>query len=203
MVIFFLSVWLFVYLYSSFYWVSSSRSYHLMTLVRGVISNLFPGSRATRALYIVLMTILLFLNFISNIPFSLSPTLYYWFTFSVSFVIWVALMSVIFFTSRYSFLAHIIPYGAPMFLGLLLPLIEIFRQVIRPLTLIIRLRTNLSAGHIIIFMFSFFSSFSFTLVVLITPLLVVLLVLELAISLLQAYIFSSLSFMYLEESLNL
>ena len=89
------------------------------------------------------------------------------------------------------------------FLGLLLPLIEIFRQVIRPLTLIIRLRTNLSAGHIIIFMFSFFSSFSFTLVVLITPLLVVLLVLELAISLLQAYIFSSLSFMYLEESLNL
>jgi F-type H+-transporting ATPase subunit a len=90
-----------------------------------------------------------------------------------------------------------------MFLGLLLPLIEIFRQVIRPLTLIIRLRTNLSAGHIIIFMFSFFSSFSFTLVVLITPLLVVLLVLELAISLLQAYIFSSLSFMYLEESLNL
>jgi len=112
-------------------------------------------------------------------------------------------MSVIFSTSRYSFLAHIIPYGAPMFLGLLLPLIEIFRQVIRPLTLIIRLRTNLSAGHIIIFMFSFFSSFSFTLVVLITPLLVVLLVLELAISLLQAYIFSSLSFMYLEESLNL
>jgi F0F1-type ATP synthase membrane subunit a len=90
-----------------------------------------------------------------------------------------------------------------MFLGLLLPLIEIFRQVIRPLTLIIRLRTNLSAGHIIIFMFSFFSSFSFTLVLLITPLLVVLLVLELAISLLQAYIFSSLSFMYLEESLNL
>ena len=112
-------------------------------------------------------------------------------------------MRVVFSVSRYSFLAHMMPYGAPMFLGLLLPLIEIFRQIIRPLTLIIRLRTNLSAGHIIMFIFSFFSSFSFTLVLLITPLLVVLLILELAISLLQAYIFSSLSYIYIEESLNL
>ena len=203
MVIFFLFVLLVVYLYGSCYWVKQNRSYQLVRLVRLRVGRLFSSSGVVTTLYFTLMIILLFLNFISNTPFSSSPTLYYWFTFSVSLLVWAALMRVVFSVSRYSFLAHMMPYGAPMFLGLLLPLIEIFRQIIRPLTLIIRLRTNLSAGHIIMFIFSFFSSFSFTLVLLITPLLVVLLILELAISLLQAYIFSSLSYIYIEESLNL
>ncbi len=47
--------------------------------------------------------------------------------------------------------SHMLPYGAPTGLILFLPLVEIFSQVIRPLTLTIRFATNLSAGHIMIF----------------------------------------------------
>ena len=54
------------------------------------------------------------------------------------------------------FILHLIPYGAPIFLSPLLPLVELFSQIIRPLTLIIRLRTNLSAGHIMMYIFSKF-----------------------------------------------
>jgi F0F1-type ATP synthase membrane subunit a len=96
-----------------------------------------------------------------------------------------------------------LPYGSPAGLIIFLPLIEIFSQLIRPLTLTIRYSTNLSAGHIIIFMFSFFSCLSAGLTPLLFVVLTLLLVLEGAIAFLQAYIFFTLLGLYSSESLEL
>jgi F-type H+-transporting ATPase subunit a len=93
-----------------------------------------------------------------------------------------------------------LPYGAPAALILFLPIIEIFSQLIRPFTLIIRLRTNLSRGHIMIYIFSYFTLLSSALSPFIRAVVVILLVLELFISALQAYIFVSLLVLYIEET---
>ncbi|MCA9750085.1 MAG: F0F1 ATP synthase subunit A, partial [Romboutsia sp.] len=53
-----------------------------------------------------------------------------------------------------------LPYGSPVGLILFLPLVEIFSQIIRPFTLMIRLSTNLSAGHIMMYIFSYFTLLS-------------------------------------------
>jgi len=87
-----------------------------------------------------------------------------------------------------------------MGLSILLPLIEGFSHLIRPFTLMIRLRTNLSSGHIILYIFSFFAVSSLSLTTLITPVLILLMLLEVFVSALQAYIFSSLLLMYITES---
>jgi F-type H+-transporting ATPase subunit a len=113
----------------------------------------------------------------------------------------VSLIVLVFTTQLSDFFAHLIPFGAPMFLSFLLPLVELFRQLIRPLTLIIRLSTNLSAGHIILYMFSYFSLSSNILGITIFWLLLFLIILEVRISLLQAYIFTSLSYLYMSETL--
>ena len=84
---------------------------------------------------------------------------------------------------------------------LFLPLVELFSLLIRPLTLMIRLSTNLAAGHIMIFMFSFFASLFVNVAPSAYLLLCILLVLEFAISLLQAYIFVSLIALYVNDSL--
>ncbi len=110
-------------------------------------------------------------------------------------------MCVIFITQARDFVAHILPYGSPSALILFLPLVEVFSQIIRPFTLIVRLRTNLSSGHIMLYMFSFFSLSSFTLTLLLFVVLGILLMLELFISLLQAYIFTSLMYLYISEGL--
>ena len=83
---------------------------------------------------------------------------------------------------------------------LLLPIIEGFSQLIRPFTLMIRLRTNLAAGHIIIFIFSYFTLLSDSLIVPLYVVLNLLFFLELAISALQAYIFVSLLSLYVSET---
>ena len=97
--------------------------------------------------------------------------------------------------------SHMSPYGAPTGLILFLPLVEIFSQVIRPLTLTIRFATNLSAGHIMMFMFSYFSILSSILAPFLYVVLTVLLLIEVFIAFLQAYIFITLLGLYLDETL--
>jgi len=99
------------------------------------------------------------------------------------------------------FISHILPYGAPTGLMLFLPLVEIFSQLIRPLTLTIRFATNLSAGHIMIFMFSYFAMLSSTLAPFLHIVLTVLLIMEVFIAFLQAYIFLTLLGLYFDETL--
>jgi F0F1-type ATP synthase membrane subunit a len=93
-----------------------------------------------------------------------------------------------------------LPYGSPVGLILFLPLVEIFSQLIRPFTLIIRLRTNLSRGHIMLYMFSYFTLLSDALSIVIIPAITVLFILEICISILQAYIFVTLITLYIAET---
>jgi len=92
--------------------------------------------------------------------------------------------------------SHILPYGTPIILIGILPLIEVFSQVLRPFTLSVRLSTNLAAGHILMYIFCFFSM---SLGASIVPIILFLQLFELAISLLQAYIFVRLVSLYVEE----
>ena len=105
-------------------------------------------------------------------------------------------------TNPINFIRHLLPYGCPIGLIFLLPIVELISQMIRPLTLMVRLSTNLAAGHIILYIFSYFALLSNILTPLIYFLLVALFTLEVFISILQAYILITLIGLYVEETLN-
>ncbi len=163
--------------------------------------NKIINSKASQPLILLLFVYFIVINMIGNIPTAIVPTLIYAYTTTFSVLFWVALISCVSVTSLKEFLAHILPYGSPLGLILFLPLVEIFSQLIRPMTLIIRLRTNLSAGHIILYMFSYFALLSAPLAPSIFLVIYVLIVLELCISILQAYIFVTLICLYINETL--
>lgn len=156
-----------------------------------------------RLSFLVVYILFLFLfltNLIGNVPLSSIPTLFYSQTLTLSLIFWLPIMVCVYLTQLKRFIAHILPYGSPLGLIIILPLVELFSQVIRPLTLIIRLRTNLSSGHIILYIFSYFTLLSDTLSVATVPVVFVLYVLEICISLLQAYIFVTLISLYVIET---
>lgn len=152
-------------------------------------------------LFASLLLFILLVNLAGNIPGFVVGTMYYYFTSTLSIRVWIRLIAVVVFSQFKSFVSHLLPFGSPLGLMLILPLIELFSHIIRPLTLMIRLSTNLSSGHILLYMFSFFSLSSFKLTVLISIPLLFLLILEFVVSGLQAYIFSSLAFIYISETL--
>lgn len=148
----------------------------------------------------ILFIYFLYTNLIGNIPLQFVPTLLYSFTFSISLLFWLPLIFCVLYTQYKRFLAHILPYGSPIGLILFLPLVELFSQLIRPLTLIIRISTNLSRGHIMLYMFSYFTLMSASLSPFIYIVIVLLFILEICISILQAYIFVSLIVLYIRET---
>ena len=191
------SFFLFFVLYS--FYNCSSRFYSLKSLILDTIYLSFR-SNVIKYLLFFLFIIFFFVNLIGNIPLNSIPTIFYSVTLTIRILFWVPLIICVSFTQLKDFLAHILPYGSPVGLILFLPLVEIFSQIIRPLTLIIRLRTNLSSGHIIIYIFSYFTLLSSVLSPFIYVVLYVLFFLELAISILQAYIFVSLISLYVNET---
>lgn len=188
--IFFLHV--FFFLKPSLYKTISSFVLHTLKTVIGYKPGFW-------IIYILLCAIFVW-NLLGNIPLSRIPSLFYSQTLTISLLFWSPIIVVVYITQLKSFILHILPYGAPISLIFFLPLIEIFSQLIRPFTLIIRLSTNISRGHIILYIFSYFTLGSDLLSPFILPMLTFLYFLEIFISILQAYIFVTLIMLYLEET---
>nr|YP_010377324.1 ATP synthase F0 subunit a [Helicotheca tamesis]QYB23011.1 ATP synthase F0 subunit a [Helicotheca tamesis] len=158
----------------------------------------------------VLFSFILFSNLIGLIPYSFTVTshLIVTFTLSVSVFIGVNIICI----KRYQFhmLSLFIPANTSFGLALLLVPIEFVSYIFKPISLGVRLFANLMAGHTLLkvivgFAWSMllledFLSFAHILPLLI---LVILMGLELAVALIQAYVFTILTCIYLNDSINL
>ena len=184
---------------SSSFFIHLERFSPLLLLVLSSIKRV-TSSLVAKLLLSYLFFTFLCINLLGNVPLNLVPTMFYSVTFSIRLLFWVPLIVCVCYSDFRSFLSHMLPYGSPVGLILFLPLVEIFSQIIRPFTLIVRLRTNLSSGHIIMYIFSYFTLLSSALAPFIYMVLVALFVLELCISALQAYIFVSLLVLYANET---
>jgi F-type H+-transporting ATPase subunit a len=189
----------FVFLFHRFFSVLTRYTVLKTTFFGGVSSMV--NSKVGKFILIVLFISFFVINLTGNIPLNSIPTLFYSQTLTIRLLFWVPIMICVSYTQFKNFIRHMLPYGSPAGLILFLPLVEIFSQLIRPFTLMIRLRTNLSRGHIMMYMFRYFTLLSSSLAPFIYVVLFALFVLELCISLLQAYIFVSLIALYVNETL--
>lgn len=99
---------------------------------------------------------LLISNLRGLISYTWTWTLYPVYSFYMALIVWrVFCLRSLFYASKawtYRGWCHYLPLRRPSWLWLFLPLIELISQVIRPLTLTLRLRANLVAGHSILFL---------------------------------------------------
>lgn len=191
-------LFIFFCVFSVFYFIPTRFSFILNFLVSS-LKSVLNYSPSFWVLYLLFL-FLFVTNVSGNVPLRSIPTLFYSETLTISLLFWVPIMICVSITQLKRFLAHILPYGSPSALMLFLPLVEIFSQLIRPLTLMIRLSTNLSSGHIMLYIFSYFTLLSDSLSTFIAPAIFVLFILEICISMLQAYIFVTLISLYLVET---
>jgi len=203
LVLFIFFVFFVTNIFRNIYFVSPSRVGVFLTSLRDV-KDAFNLTGAVNFLMIGLLISIASANVIGSIPGVTNSNMYYFLTCGISLTIWVSIIVVTLVTQFKDFVAHILPYGTPTALMFFLPLVEIFRNLIRPFTLMVRLSTNLSSGHIMIYMFSYFAIAAKSYILLsisIGGLIFLLFSLEVFVCLLQAYIFSSLLALYYKESL--
>merc|ERR1712014_298524 len=136
----------------------------------------------------------IFSNFIGLIPYIFTSTSHLSITLVLALPIWLGtiLFSIIF--QYNNLLAHLVPLGTPSFLIPIIVIIETVRNVIRPITLSIRLAANMVAGHLLLTLLGSQGPSSSSLV-----LVILLLILEVAVACIQSYVFTILRSLYLNE----
>lgn len=96
-------------------------------------------------------------------------------------------------------IAHLVPMGSPMILSFFIVIIETVRNIIRPITLSVRLTANIIRGHLLIHLLSSISIFRNLLFILRIPFIIILLILETAVAFIQGFVFVILISLYINE----
>lgn len=153
-----------------------------------------------------LFTFILFLNLLSLLPFGFAVTSHLIWTlyFSLSLCLGNFLLGI--FKYQVKFLRLFVP-EVPLFLYPIMIILELLSYIIRSFSLAIRLSANIIAGHTLVHILAssiaMLCNLRSLIVVLPFLLLIAILILELGIAFLQAYIFIILFCLYLNDSLHI
>nr|ACO92735.1 ATPase subunit 6 [Garrulax canorus canorus] len=152
-----------------------------------------------------LMIFLLLINLLGLLPYTFTPTTQLSMNLALAFPLWLATLLTGLRKQPSTSLGHLLPEGTPTPLIPALILIETTSLLIRPLALGVRLTANLTAGHLLIQLISTATVALFTtmpMVSLLTFLVLFLLtILEVAVAMIQAYVFVLLLTLYLQENI--
>nr|YP_010578019.1 ATP synthase F0 subunit 6 [Pyrrhura molinae]UZP15409.1 ATP synthase F0 subunit 6 [Pyrrhura molinae] len=152
-----------------------------------------------------LMLMLLTINLLGLLPYTFTPTTQLSMNMALAFPLWLATLLTGLRNQPTASLGHLLPEGTPTPLIPALIMIETISLLIRPLALGVRLTANLTAGHLLI---QLISTATITLLpimpavsILTAAVLLLLTILEVAVAMIQAYVFVLLLSLYLQENI--
>nr|YP_004891305.1 ATP synthase F0 subunit 6 [Apatura ilia]ADZ53508.1 ATP synthase F0 subunit 6 [Apatura ilia] len=151
-------------------------------------NNKFNGS------FISLFFFILCNNFLGLFPYIFTSTSHLNISLSLSLTLWLSFMIYGWINNSQHMFIHMIPQGTPTILMPFMVLIESISNIIRPGTLAVRLTANMIAGHLLLTLLSNTgNNMSFYLLSILIIIQILLLMLESAVAIIQAYVISILS----------
>ncbi|YP_002887525.1 ATP synthase F0 subunit 6 (mitochondrion) [Xiphias gladius] len=163
-----------------------------------------PGGHKWALLFTSLMIFLISLNMLGLLPYTFTPTTQLSLNMGLAVPLWLATVIIGMRNQPTHALGHLLPEGTPTLLIPILIIIETISLFIRPLALGVRLTANLTAGHLLI---QLIATAAFvllplmpTVAILTATLLFLLTLLEVAVAMIQAYVFVLLLSLYLQEN---
>nr|AYQ22948.1 ATP synthase F0 subunit 6 [Pleurocryptella fimbriata] len=187
------------------YWASKSRSQALWGLMTRTLTKeaslLMPKRKSTLVFLPVSLFILIFSNNLGGLlPYVFTSTSHLKVTLALSLPLWIGLFLYGYMCNFTHSMSHLVPQGTPVALMPVMVLIESISSVIRPFTLSIRLAANMIAGHLLIVLLSGAANiFNIYGLISVGFSLIVLMVLETAVAMIQAYVFATLMGLYISE----
>nr|UXB58411.1 ATP synthase F0 subunit 6 [Cottus tenuis] len=180
------------------------QSWFINRFTQQLLLPLSLGGHKWAALLTSLMIFLITMNMLGLLPYTFTPTTQLSLNLGLATPLWLATVIIGMRNQPTHALGHLLPEGTPGPLIPVLIVIETISLFIRPLALGVRLTANLTAGHLLIQLIStaaFVLMSSLPAVALLTSTVLVLLtLLEVAVAMIQAYVFVLLLTLYLQEN---
>nr|BAR45841.1 adenosine triphosphatase subunit 6 [Pseudotrichonotus altivelis] len=180
------------------------QSWFIGQFTQQLLLPLNPGGHKWATLFASLMLFLISINMLGLLPYTFTPTTQLSLNMGFAAPLWLATVIIGMRDQPTIALGHLLPEGTPTPLIPILIIIETISLFIRPLALGVRLTANLTAGHLLI---QLIATAAFvllplmpTVAILTTLLLILLTLLEVAVAMIQAYVFVLLLSLYLQEN---
>nr|YP_009740580.1 ATP synthase F0 subunit 6 [Spathosternum prasiniferum prasiniferum]AJD76917.1 ATP synthase F0 subunit 6 [Spathosternum prasiniferum sinense]QID03542.1 ATP synthase F0 subunit 6 [Spathosternum prasiniferum prasiniferum] len=190
----------------SLFWLTSSRINVMWNKLTLTLHNEFKtllgtsSFNGTTFIFISVFVMMLFNNFMGLFPYIFTSTSHLALTFSIALPMWLSFMLFGWINHTNHMFTHLVPQGTPPALMSFMVLIETISNVIRPGTLAVRLAANMIAGHLLLtLMGNTGPSMAMNMISILIFGQMLLLILESAVAMIQAYVFSILSTLYSSE----
>nr|AMD83835.1 ATPase subunit 6 [Loricariichthys castaneus] len=181
------------------------QNWFIKSFTSQLLMPLNQGGHKWALILASLMVFILSLNMLGLLPYTFTPTTQLSLNMGFAVPLWLATVIIGLRNQPTAALGHLLPEGTPVPLIPVLIIIETISLFIRPIALGVRLTANLTAGHLLI---QLISTATFVLLPMMTTaaiftatLLMLLTLLEVAVAMIQAYVFVLLLSLYLQENI--
>nr|YP_010234403.1 ATP synthase F0 subunit 6 [Acanthodactylus erythrurus]QTA72556.1 ATP synthase F0 subunit 6 [Acanthodactylus erythrurus] len=180
------------------------QSWLLMNIAKQLMLPISTSGHKWTSTFISIMLLIISLNTLGLLPYTFTPTTQLSMNMALATPTWLMTILVGLRNQPTMSLGHLLPEGTPTPLTPMLIMIETVSLFIRPIALGVRLTANLTAGHLLMQLTStavlaVFNTMPLT--SLLTLILLMLLTcLEMAVAMIQAYVFILLLTLYLQEN---
>nr|YP_009348100.1 ATP synthase subunit 6 [Nothoaspis amazoniensis]APW83513.1 ATP synthase subunit 6 [Nothoaspis amazoniensis] len=186
------------------YWLIPSRihliwftiSNYLITELNSLFSK---NKKKFMFMFLSLFWFIMSNNLMGLFPYIFTSTSHINLTTSLAIPLWLTLMLFGWINQTNHMFMHLVPNGTPMILSSFMVLIETTSNLIRPITLAVRLSANMISGHLLLCLLSNILESTQNLFILVIPMILILLTLETAVAIIQSYVFVTLTSLYLNE----
>ena len=145
----------------------------------------------------------LFGNLLGMIPYSFTFTSHIIVTFALAAMVFLTVTLIALARHGFHFFGFFFPHGAPVAMAPLIVPIEVLSYLSRPVSLSIRLFANMMAGHTMLFVFGTFTVALGLFGIMPLAVNIALILFEFLVAVLQAYVFTILTCLYLKDAIEL
>nr|WHL46308.1 ATP synthase subunit 6 [Echinolaelaps echidninus] len=199
-----LSMLLGLFIFFPMYWLNFSRCSYILDIIIKFLLKEFESNfnKSNYKFFFFFMGMFWFVcmnNFLGLFPYIFTSTSHLSVTLGISLNMWLLFMFFGWLNKMDYMFAHLVPLGSPIYLSFFMVLIETVSNLIRPITLSVRLAANMIAGHLLLTLLSNLSEYNFIIFPFSLPVMISLMFLEMAVSMIQSYVFITLLSLYLNE----
>lgn len=186
-----------------------SRLQCLAETIYGFVEKTFINTVGVKNLkfFPEVFTIFLFIlncNLLGILPFGFTATSHISISFAIAGIFFIFITALGIIINGKNFLKLFLPSGTPTWLIPIMIIIELFSYLARPVSLAVRLASNMIAGHVLLKVIATLAvSTGIIGSIFSLPLISILTGFEVFVAFLQAYIFTILACVYLNDALNL
>nr|YP_010835876.1 ATP synthase F0 subunit 6 [Onukindia connexa]WGC89395.1 ATP synthase F0 subunit 6 [Onukindia connexa] len=194
-----LSTLIFIMMIPYNFWFSPNKImiiYNKLLILLNKEMNMLMNYKGMTMFMLSTFMLIIMNNSMGLIPYVFTSCSHLLFSLCIALPMWLSFMIYGWLNNTNMMFIHLVPVGTPFILMPFMVMIETISNIIRPGSLAVRLTANMIAGHLLM---SLLGNNSFSMMMILMVMFIVLMTFEISVSIIQAYVFMTLTTLYSSE----